>query len=144
MIVTNSKKLLAREADLIKFMNYYQPGRLFQVRENEWRDFEHKDISIWKNASTNQYRFKEHSPKTIELNKIINGKTINGYDSIAYIRRFYRDIFELTCGYEPTKEFEITVNLLAEFHESNEDMPELSQEEFEAQFAEYRENFSQK
>ena len=46
--VTNNEKDNARKANLIEFMNHYCPSRLMQTATNEWRDSEHKDITIWK------------------------------------------------------------------------------------------------
>ena len=106
--ITNNEKDLARKANLIEFMNHYCPGRLMQTAVNEWRDSEHKDITIWKSKYDNMYKFKAHKKETQAINSHILGA-----DTIAYVRRFCTDILERKSN--STNTYESAVRLLAEF-----------------------------
>ena len=106
--ITNKVKDLASKANLRVVMIHDCPGRGLQTGWNEWRDSEHKDITIWKSKYDNMYKFKAHGKET----QAINSRVL-GADTIAYVRRFCTDILERKSN--STNTYESAVRLLAEF-----------------------------
>ena len=72
----------ARSADLPRFMEENYPDRIMKSGKS-WRDAKYRDLTIWQDIATENYRFKAHSTTTQEINKEIVGS-----DAIAYVRRF--------------------------------------------------------